>query len=157
CVSNKDFSPAMNDDSIILPECIDIVANVTYNLTSTLNADCQEDVFSQIAETTDNFVVIIAIVAVILDFMLLILFLDRLAAIRSRPTVTFFLLVVVADVVTWLNLAMGNSLGIPWYFTETGTNLYFYTGCVTVVVFNVSMSLLQFSRVKDSLRISFGR
>ncbi|KAJ3020228.1 hypothetical protein HKX48_001116 [Thoreauomyces humboldtii] len=104
---------------------------------------------------TSEFIVVEGIAAATLHGMLLVLFSDRLKGIQHRPTRIWFFTVIIVDVIYWINLAIGNQ--IPWYFENAGSNLYFYTGAFTVATYNTSLAMLQYVRIQDSLRMTFGR
>ncbi|KAJ3012829.1 hypothetical protein HKX48_006060 [Thoreauomyces humboldtii] len=141
----------MNDTTTpaVPPDCLDLLANLTTQFQS--SQDQQSETYG------DDFCSLIGTVGAVLHCILLALFSDRLAAIKSKPAVVLFFFAIVADALNWINLAMGNSEGIPWFWEVAGTNFYFYVSVVTIVTFHLAVSLLQFWRVKGSLRISFGR
>ncbi|KAJ3019839.1 hypothetical protein HKX48_001714 [Thoreauomyces humboldtii] len=141
------------NDTLIPQECQDVVANITDALTSQYQASQDQQVFNLEA----NYVCLVGVCAAIIHPMLLVLFIDRVAAIRSKPTLVFFVVAVVAGTLNWINVALGNTEAIPWYFDVPGTSLYFYTSVATIVTWHLSISMIQYWRIKDSLRTAFGR
>ncbi|KAJ3147072.1 hypothetical protein HDU89_005880 [Geranomyces variabilis] len=143
---------ALPDDTLPtnLTACIEVLVSLNNSI-----ADGQAALSNQALDLGFQADSINWILSLLLEALLIILLLDRITALRHRPTRITFFLAVTTSILFDLLMTLGSK--VPWFFDITGTYLYYWARGPLAALSQWTISHLLYLRVSDALTRTAGR
>ncbi|KAJ3182429.1 hypothetical protein HDU87_008593 [Geranomyces variabilis] len=133
-----------------LPSCFDLIAALEFSLGNATQAliDLQ-------LSNDEDAVTIFWILSLLIEALLMILLLDRIAGLPHKPTKHTFILAVTTSILFELLMVLGST--VPFFFDVTGTYVYYWAAGPLAALSQWSIMHLLYLRVSDALSRIAGR
>ncbi|KAI8908867.1 hypothetical protein DFJ77DRAFT_473603 [Powellomyces hirtus] len=133
-------------------------STVPFMTVDEMNYLVEQALKEQAENTTYTLASVSGVGSLVLHVLILALLGDRLLKLTHKPTIRAFIVTVTFDMLCSVWNCLGNSPdpNLSWFFSVSGTNVYFYFGGFFAAATDASLSYLTYLRIGASVRTQYG-